>query len=348
MILKKWVSFVFMLTILNVFSQDISFSTLLIDKSLKENANAIIRNHETVIELHDYDDMTVTERRTITILNKNGLGNMDAVIYYNPSIKVKSYDGKVYGSNGEELKKFRNKDYNDYSRTENQLYSEERMLVLDYTPTEYPFTFDFEVVLQTNTTAGLYSWYPIQNYFVSTENSTYKIINEKNVELSIEELNLENTNINKSNEGNIIQYSAKNIAAFKSEYMSPAFDKFAPVVKVVPKKFKLINVDGDAKNWNDFGKWYYDNLLIDCNDLPESAKIEVANLVKDIVDPIEKAKVIYQYVQDKTRYISVQLGIGGWQPMLASQVDNLSYGDCKALTNYTKSLMESQGIEANY
>jgi hypothetical protein len=53
-------------------------------------------------------------------------------------------------------------------------------------------------------------------------------------------------------------------------------------------------------------------------------------------------------VQDKTRYISIQLGVGGWQPMLASQVDQLSYGDCKALTNYTKALMESQGIEANY
>jgi len=42
------------------------------------------------------------------------------------------------------------------------------------------------------------------------------------------------------------------------------------------------------------------------------------------------------------------VGIGGWMPMLASDVDRLSYGDCKALTNYTKSLMDAVGVESYY
>jgi hypothetical protein len=53
-------------------------------------------------------------------------------------------------------------------------------------------------------------------------------------------------------------------------------------------------------------------------------------------------------VQSKTRYISIQLGIGGWMPMYASEVDELGYGDCKALTNYTYSLLKSQGIDSYY
>ena len=53
-------------------------------------------------------------------------------------------------------------------------------------------------------------------------------------------------------------------------------------------------------------------------------------------------------MQSKTRYISVQIGIGGWQPTTASEVDHLGYGDCKGLTNYMKALLASQDIESYY
>ncbi len=83
-------------------------------------------------------------------------------------------------------------------------------------------------------------------------------------------------------------------------------------------------------------------------EIPETTKLKIQELVKGIDDPIEKAKIVYEFVQNKTRYISVQVGIGGWMPMLASDVDRLSYGDCKALTNYTKSLMDAVGVESYY
>ena len=63
---------------------------------------------------------------------------------------------------------------------------------------------------------------------------------------------------------------------------------------------------------------------------------------------IGKAKKIYQYVQDNTRYISVQVGIGGMQPITAKEVDLVKYGDCKGLTNYTKSLLDIVGVKSNY
>ena len=53
-------------------------------------------------------------------------------------------------------------------------------------------------------------------------------------------------------------------------------------------------------------------------------------------------------MQDNTRYISVQYGIGGWEPENAMAVDQLGYGDCKALTNYTMALLKTQGIDSYY
>jgi hypothetical protein len=71
-------------------------------------------------------------------------------------------------------------------------------------------------------------------------------------------------------------------------------------------------------------------------------------LVGDEKDPIKKAKLIYNYVQQKSRYVGIQVGIGGWKPMLAGDVDRLGYGDCKALSNYTRALLNAVDVPSFY
>ncbi|WP_299058551.1 hypothetical protein [uncultured Polaribacter sp.] len=80
----------------------------------------------------------------------------------------------------------------------------------------------------------------------------------------------------------------------------------------------------------------------------ETTKAKVLDLVKGIDNPIEKAKLVYHFVQNKTRYISVQVGIGGWEPIAALDVDKVGYGDCKGLSNYTKALLDIVGVTSYY
>ena len=92
----------------------------------------------------------------------------------------------------------------------------------------------------------------------------------------------------------------------------------------------------------------YDNLLFNKNQLSIATTTKIKDLVKDVTSPIEKAKIVYEYVQNKTRYISVQVDIGGWQPITANKVDEVSYGDCKGLTNYTKALLDVVGVKSHH
>jgi hypothetical protein len=106
------------------------------------------------------------------------------------------------------------------------------------------------------------------------------------------------------------------------------------------------NSSGNAESWEEFGKWYYE-LGKDTRELPEAAKVEIDKLVEGLEDEREIVSVLYDYLQDKTRYVSIQLGIGGWKPFPAEFVFENSYGDCKALTNYMQAALEYVGIKAD-
>ena len=111
-------------------------------------------------------------------------------------------------------------------------------------------------------------------------------------------------------------------------------------------EYALKGVKGRAKNWKEFGKWRYDYLKNGNDQLSESIISEIQDLVKGIESPIDRAKKVYQYVQNKTRYISIQEDIGGWVPIPALEVHKSGYGDCKGLTNYTKALMDAANVKS--
>jgi hypothetical protein len=82
--------------------------------------------------------------------------------------------------------------------------------------------------------------------------------------------------------------------------------------------------------------------------LPEATRMKIADLTRPFTTTEDKVRVVYNYLQQKTRYVSIQLGIGGFQPFEAKIVDETGYGDCKALSNYTVALLEAAGIKAHY
>lgn len=347
--LKKNLTLLFLVLYVSLFSQQNNISTSIIPVELTENSNAIVRDNSIEILLEDLNKMVVKKKVVVTVLNK--LGNSDAIISqsYDNDTKITKLNAFIYDASGNQIKKYKEKDFIDVSAVDGgTLYSDSRVKYIDYNPISYPYTLVFESIYKTGTTGFIPWWNPVNGYYVSVEKSSYKISNPKQFLWRVNEDNFKNFEIEKVNNSTELSYTLKNQKAFRYERNSISYRDFLPKVTVALNKSYLKGVYGEYTNWSEFGSWMNDNLLLGKNVLNEETKDKVLSLVKGVSDPIEKAKIVYNYMQNKTRYISVQVGIGGWEPIAANEVDKVGYGDCKGLTNYTKALLDVVGVTSYY
>ena len=339
-------SYFFFVSIFCFSQSENSYNSLLAPLELKTKANAIVRYDNQRIEINSIDDMVVHTKRIVTIYNKYGDKHANSLEFYSENSSIKTIEAKIYDSFGEEIKKIKKNDFIDNSAVSGgTLYSDSRVKYYDYTPVNYPYTIEFVSEVRHNSTAFIPQWRPINGYFLAIQYAEYKIENNSGIPLKVKKENLENNNVEEVSENH---FKIENLSGINYESYSPALVTFTPNVKPALTKFNMNGVEGVNTNWQDFGKWVYGELLTGTDILPQSAIDDVKRLTQGEDDKIERAKLVYKYMQDKTRYISVQIGIGGWKPMLADDVNKLGYGDCKGLTNYTKALLEAVDVPSYY
>ena len=345
----KYVSFLLLFFTTIIFAQKVEYISLTIPDSLKENANAVVRLNQLDIAIASQRSMNITTKRVVTVLNEKGLSAVDAIENFDKRRTVKAIEAVVYDAFGNEIKKIKRKDFKEQSSSGgNTLFSDARFIYLEYTPTQYPFTIVFESEIETSNTAFIPTWSVISDYNVSIEKSTINVLFPSTLGFRKKEFNFYNFNIKRVVDTPLqLQYVVSNVVAQKYEDYTP-ISKVFPKVMMGLESFNLEGVDGTAKNWKEYGKWFSDNILIGTTNLSDETKSKIKAIIGVETDPIKKAKIVYKFVQERSRYVSVQVGIGGFKPMLASDVDRLGYGDCKALSNYTRALLEVVGVPSYY
>jgi hypothetical protein len=119
----------------------------------------------------------------------------------------------------------------------------------------------------------------------------------------------------------------------------------APYLVVSARDFKISGRPGSLESWSSLGLWIHE-LWKGRDALPQEEVDKVKAMIADVSTPQEQVRRIYSYLQKNTRYVSIQLGIGGWQTEEAKHTVSTKYGDCKALTNYMMAMLRAVGIEA--
>lgn len=100
-------------------------------------------------------------------------------------------------------------------------------------------------------------------------------------------------------------------------------------------------------SWQKYGEWQY-QLLNGRDLLTEPFRAKLHELTASCTTDRDKVKAIYDYLAKTTRYVSIQLGIGGLQPIAAADVCRTGFGDCKGLSNYTRAMLKELGIASTY
>lgn len=327
------------------FSQNKNYSVFLIPDILKENANSVIMDQNLAISIESISMMKISKHRVVTVFNKNGLDDVRAFEFSNNG----KLNATIFDQNGEQIRKFKKNDFKYRSVSDGySILTDSKMLYLDFTPTQYPFTIEFDSEVETTNTSFIPSWFPIEDYAIGILKSKYSITYPDGLGFKFKEFNFAQTSIKKEIAKNTITYQLENVNPIRSEEFAVNYEHIVPYVLFSLENFQLEGVLGNCKSWDDFGKWMNASLLSGLDEVSDETAQKIKDLTANEADRIQKARLIYKYVQDKTRYVSIQLGIGGWKPMSAKDVDRLGYGDCKALSNYTKALLKVVGIESYY
>ncbi len=320
-----------------------------ISPQLLKKANAVVRIDEQRFEINNLKQTVLKNHFVITILNENGDRWAQFGEYYDKHRVVESVAGILYDAYGKPLKKIKKKDLEDISGVSSgSLMDDNRVKLHNFYYKIYPYTVEYNVEIINKATLFFPMWVPQPGERISVEKSSMSMVCPADYKFRFRAFNYGKEPMVSQEKGHtIMTWEAKDLPAIEKEPYSPMWHEFATTVIFGPSDFQMDDYKGNMQSWQDFGKFVH-SLKQGRDQLPETVKQIVHKIIGENKNPVDRISKLYEYMQKNTRYISIQLGIGGWQPFDANFVALKGYGDCKALTNYMYSLLKEAGIGSYY
>jgi transglutaminase-like putative cysteine protease len=319
-----------------------------IPEDMKTGMYAVIRDQEIRFEINSSKNANTYGRIVITILNQNGNRCAKKVLFHDKFNIIKFFKATAYDAAGKAVNKLKSSEIYDQSVFDGfTLYSDNRLKRADLSRGEYPYTVEFEYEIEHRALLYAPDFSLYDDDEISIQQSKYILAYASGLKPRFKLFKIDGPKVSTYNGKEALEWSFKNIKPQKFEKLSPDFDDVVPNIAVAPSSFEFDKYAGSMDTWDSFAKWII-LLNKDRNILPEQTKKHIHELTKNAKSTTEKVRILYEYLQSKTRYVGIQLGIGGYQPFEASIVDQTGYGDCKALSNYMVTLLKEVGIKANY
>lgn len=307
--------------------------------------HAIVQQYDTDVHIRPKGGAIISVKRIVTVLDKKGRSEGQLVLPYDKFISVKYVRGALYNSLGVRENQISTNDGGDYGATDYDLYDDYRVKYYKLVDYQYPYTVMYQYEIRIDNLLRWPLWHPQdENEYINE--SHYNLTSPNGFTYSYLEQNMKikpDTTTTPDGE-KLTDWVIRDRPAYKLQDMAPYY-KVVPVIQFTAKKFAVGSYAGSFRSWRSFGLWYH-RLSDDAKVLPDPLKQKIHQLLSGATTRVDSLRRLYQYLQQNTRYVSIQLGIGGWKPFPATYVYNKGYGDCKALSNYMVAILRYCGFEA--
>lgn len=324
------------------------YAVSLIPDSLMENVNVVKREELIYVTIKSPSKATVKRKYAVTILNEKGDNYATYFNSYSKLVSLSDITGKLYDAQGKLIKSIKKKDIADMSMGDDvSLLTDDRSKSFSFYQKNYPYTVEFEDEQVFDGIFFLPKWIPIYDDKMSVVYSKFMVEVPDAYQLRYRQFNYPDEPV--ITKGKMISYvwEMKGQKPIINEILRPSWREIIPTVHIAPSEFEFGEYKGNMSTWKSLGQ-FVNQLNTGKGELPEFVKSKVRDIAGSYTTVKEKVEALYAYLQNNTRYISIQLGIGSWQPFDAKYVASNKYGDCKALSNYMVSLLKEVGIKANY
>lgn len=322
------------------------YSALTIPDSLKKDANAVYRLDEGVLEITSPSQYKLKIRQVITILNDAGAHHLRHTFGFDKFNKVDDVEIKIFNSKGGEVKRSRKKDFQVQAAYDGiSLVTDNKIMHLASTAPGYPCTVEINVVLMSSGYTELPDWF-LNTSEESTELFRYvvKVPSALDIRHRTKNMSLKPM-VQAIGSDKVYTWEVRNVPARKIDTDGYAAGNYMPGVEVAPNVFEYDGHKGEFRDWKSVGSFFH-SLFEESNPFTEKRREEIRSLVQSSRSDQEKIAVLYSHLKRNMRYVSIQLGIGGFKPFPVQFVDEKKYGDCKALTNYMRYMLHTVGIKS--
>lgn len=283
----------------------------------------------------------------IKINNRAGEKYTTVTIPYSKLNKLSNLEACIKDSDGKIIKKLKKIEIIERSSiSDYSFYEDDFVKEFTLKHNSYPYTIVYSYQIQQSEFFYIDYWTPIIDTQIPTRKANLNVTVPVDYIISYTNQHVNSPDIDTIDNNLRYRWQASYTDIVKPEILSPSIHNFLPSVEITPNNFKF-EIGGSFNSWNSYGDWQFE-LLQGLNELPDMEKSKILALIRGIKEDKEKIRVLYQYMQDATRYINITIETGGLKPYPASYVSLNKYGDCKALTNYFKSILDYIGIKSYY
>ncbi len=313
--------------------------------SLVNEADAVVLKDERIMEIKSNNSAYYKVFKSILIKNKKALKYCSVLLIENDFQSIEDMDGVIKDTSGNVIKELESDDIMEAEISPGFIfYSGNLYKGFELKHHEFPFIFELSYELEFNTLFVWPDYHPQSD--IPCLSSTYNLKVNGDIEFTYAiKGDIGEPVVSNINGAKEYKWELKDIPPQIDEDYMPPENKIQMAVKFVPKEFEVDGHKGSFGSWAEFAKWYK-SLADGHYSLPDDAKAEITALVSGVENPKEKIRILYNYLQNNTRYVALEMGIGSWQPHTAESVHKNLYGDCKDLSTYMVAMLDAVGIKA--